>query len=312
MAIKNAYNSKNLALNRFDDGNPKEMWFTEGQDFVTSERKNSPYDVNIFKVITKAIEEGLIVISAENLNDVDIQEGDRITITGSGTTVDPWIITADVQTMTATEIIDAINAEVGYSSWINEAITLLDEDDFTSDSDTQGATQQSIKAYVDAQVASGGVPFIKQKLGKAKLYARQDTVAYTLSNGVATFEIDNFGDISELNLIIDRADDAVSGQTFELIIKYLDNAVNTWDPASGNNPEDHDLYIPQYRIYDATLTIPLVARQEFVDASSGNAQNPIVPKFEFGNGEVRFKFDNSIGPWMATNRIMIQLQFARI
>ena len=36
-------------------------------------------------------------------------------------------------------------------------VTLLDEDNMVSDSDTDGATQQSIKAYVDAQVAGGDV-----------------------------------------------------------------------------------------------------------------------------------------------------------
>lgn len=43
--------------------------------------------------------------------------------------------------------------------WIAKAsgVTLLDEDDMTSDSDTQGATQQSIKAYVDNNAGSGGL-----------------------------------------------------------------------------------------------------------------------------------------------------------
>jgi len=41
--------------------------------------------------------------------------------------------------------------QIDYDKLINDE--LLDEDDLTSDSDTQGATQQSIKAYVDASVS---------------------------------------------------------------------------------------------------------------------------------------------------------------
>lgn len=308
----NLFNSGRLALNRLEDGTPREIWITEGQDFTSIERDNSPYDVNIYKAIERAIEEGIIQISAGDALGVDIQEGDRITITGNGLPEDPWIISADDQSMTAAEIIAAITLELGYSSWSDENPVLLDEDDMSSNSDTAGATQQSIINYVQTVLANNGLLHTKQKIGKAKFHAKPGTVSYNLSNGISTFEIAEYGDISELNLIIDRADDAVNGQTYEVVIKFMDSTVNTWDPASGQNPEDHDLYIPDYRIYDATLTIPLVARQEFVDASSGNAQNPIVPKFEFGNGEVRFKFDNTIGPWMATNRIMIQFNFARI
>lgn len=308
----NLFNSGNLALNRLDDGTPREIWITEGQDFTSKERKNAPYDVNIYKAIERAIEEGIIQISAGDAIGVDIEAGDNIVITGNGTPADPWIISGIDQTQDAPSIIASITSELGYDTWSDENTVLLDEDDMSSNSDTAGVTQQSLVTYVNNLLSNNGLLFTKQKMGKAKFHAKPDSVTYTLVNGVSTFTIDEFGDIAELNLIIDRASDAVNGQTYDIIIKYLDNSVNTWDPASGNNPEDHDLYIPDYRIYDATLTIPLVARQEFVDASSGNAQNPIVPKFEFGNGEVRFKFDNTIGPWMSTNRIMIQFNFARI
>ena len=47
------------------------------------------------------------------------------------------------------------------SNWIvaddtDTTLTLLDEDDFASDSDTQAPTQQSVKAYVDANSGGGG------------------------------------------------------------------------------------------------------------------------------------------------------------
>lgn len=52
---------------------------------------------------------------------------------------------------------DTVNltiAQVGIQGEPGASVTLLDEDDFASDSNTQGATQQSIKAYVDASSAS--------------------------------------------------------------------------------------------------------------------------------------------------------------
>jgi len=64
------------------------------------------------------------------------------------------IITAD-QTQTLTN--KTLTAPVITSGVLNTAVSgtaVLDEDDLVSDSDTQIATQQSIKAYVDAQVTA--------------------------------------------------------------------------------------------------------------------------------------------------------------
>lgn len=53
-------NLNQLALNRFDNDIPREMWFTEGADFVSVKPKLHPYDVNIYKAIEYAIQEGII------------------------------------------------------------------------------------------------------------------------------------------------------------------------------------------------------------------------------------------------------------
>lgn len=53
-------NLNQLALNRFDNDIPREMWFTEGQDFQTVKPKLHPYDVNIYKAIEYAIQAGVI------------------------------------------------------------------------------------------------------------------------------------------------------------------------------------------------------------------------------------------------------------
>jgi hypothetical protein len=301
-----------LQRNVYPDGRPKEIWLTEKADYLSRQPKNSPWDIELYSTIQAAIETGDIDIDTI----AAITEGTNITITGAGTQEDPFVIngvpgSAD----TGEQIRDKLDAFFGDTIWRTH-VTLLDEDDFVSNSDTQAPTQQSVREYVDNSIANidlGNIEkYTKQKVGKAKFHAKPDSVIYVAEVGSTIIEIAEFGDISELNMIIDRAEDAINGSTYEITIRFADNTVNTWDPASGQNPEDHDLYIPEYRIYDATLTIPLVARQEFVDASSGNASNPIVPKFQFGNGQIKFKFDNTNGPWMATNRIMIQFNFARI
>jgi hypothetical protein len=53
-------NINNVALNRFDNDVPREMWFTEGPDFVSIKPKLAPYDINIYKAIEYAIQQGII------------------------------------------------------------------------------------------------------------------------------------------------------------------------------------------------------------------------------------------------------------
>lgn len=54
----------------------------------------------------------------------------------------------------ALDVAGDVNVSLGNTFKINGNNLLLDEDTMTSNSDTQGATQQSIKAYVDSQVLS--------------------------------------------------------------------------------------------------------------------------------------------------------------
>jgi len=90
--------------------------------------------------------------------------------------------------------------------WVGAEI--LDEDTFTSDSDTSLATQQSIKAYVDSAIgASAGVVSIEGLNGAIDLDANTgitlstsggDTITFsgtdatTSAKGVASFSSDNF------------------------------------------------------------------------------------------------------------------------
>ena len=93
-------NLKGLALNRFENDIPKEMWFEEGVNFLTKEPSLHPYAVNIYDCIEYAINEGVIVLDVEQSV---ITEGTDITITGTGTTADPYIINSTFA-ITAEEI----------------------------------------------------------------------------------------------------------------------------------------------------------------------------------------------------------------
>jgi hypothetical protein len=53
-------NLNQLALNRFNNDQPREMWFEEGQHFFTIKPKLSPYAINIYEAIDYAIEIGVI------------------------------------------------------------------------------------------------------------------------------------------------------------------------------------------------------------------------------------------------------------
>lgn len=65
-------------------------------------------------------------------------------------------ITLDQTGADTTQLYDAIVSII--NSLASAGVTLLDEDDMSSDSATDGATQQSIKAYVDNEIAAIPTP----------------------------------------------------------------------------------------------------------------------------------------------------------
>jgi hypothetical protein len=191
--------------------------------------------------------------------------------------------------------------EVGFGTFYYPIyLEPLDEDDFVSNSNENTATQQSIKAYVDNQLS---VP-TKQKTGKAQFFAKPASTVYTLLNGVGTFDVTSFGDLKSASILVDKVADSLN-DNFTLVIKHLDNTVNTWTPDATGSTE-HDLYIPQFHIYNALTTRGPLFAQELSDKSS-DTSNGIVPEIEFGNGEVRFLFKSSAAVWSGSQRILIQL-----
>lgn len=80
--------------------------------------------------------------------DATAQAAVTVTIPDLGGVAQDWVFTAEAQTLTNKTLTSAV-LNTGVSG-----TAVLDEDAMGSDSDTQVATQQSIKAYVDTQVAT--------------------------------------------------------------------------------------------------------------------------------------------------------------
>jgi hypothetical protein len=185
-------------------------------------------------------------------------------------------------------------------------LDLLDEDDFVSDSNVQGATQQSVKAYVDAN-NGGSTAFVKSKIGntsKAQIHSDPTSaITYNVTSNIGTLTIPAFGDISSATIPIISGTDYTASGDFTLVIKYSDNSVNTWSTGSIT---DFDLYVPQFKFYDIGSQIAF----QTGNMNGLNAQSDAVdPTVEFGNGEVRFVFTNA-SSWGGFPQMFIQLQFA--
>lgn len=89
----------------------------------------------------------------------------------------------------ALDVAGDVNVSLGNTFKINGANFLLDEDAMTSNSDTQGATQQSIKAYVDSQ-SSDLTVFAKGFIDTSNNVSRSTNItssSYSSSNFTITF-----------------------------------------------------------------------------------------------------------------------------
>jgi hypothetical protein len=197
--------------------------------------------------------------------------------------------------------------EAGYGTFHYPVYSpLLDEDDMSSDSAEFAPTQQSVKAYVDAN-SGGSTAFVKSKIGntsQAQIHSDPTSaITYNVTSNIGTLTIPAFGDISSATIPIISGTDYTASGDFTLVIKYSDNSVNTWSTGSIT---DFDLYVPQFKFYDIGSQIAF----QTGNMNGLNAQSDAVdPTVEFGNGEVRFVFTNA-SSWGGFPQMFIQLQFA--
>lgn len=125
------------------------------------------------------------------------------------------IDTASTQTLTS----KTINSPVLNTSVSGTAI--LDEDDMSSDSATQLATQQSIKAYVDASAGGSGSAAVWSNLNGTGTIAERDSynvTSYT-DNGTGDYTITIANDMANTNYAV-----LATGNYLSAIERHLYNA----------------------------------------------------------------------------------------
>jgi hypothetical protein len=110
------------------------------------------------------------------------------------------------------------------SAVLNTAVSgsaILDEDDLSSNSATQLATQQSIKAYVDAQVTASDLDFQADSGGALSIDLDSETMTFTGGTG-----IDTSGSGNAVTFAIDSTVATLTG-TQTLTNKTINTASNT-------------------------------------------------------------------------------------
>src|SRR6056300_1112577 len=114
----------------------------------------------------------------------------ELTLTAGDPTADRTITLPDTtDTLVGKATIDTLTNKTLTSAVLNTAVSgtaILDEDNMASDSATQLATQQSIKAYVDAQVTASDLDFQGDSGGALSIDLDSETMTFTGGTGIDT------------------------------------------------------------------------------------------------------------------------------
>ena len=116
--------------------------------------------------------------------------GTGIASTGSGNTV-TFAIDSTVTTLTGTQTLTnkTLTTPTITSGVLNTAVSgtaFLDEDDMNSNSATKLASQQSIKAYVDAQITAQDLDFSADSGGALSIDLNSESMTFTGGTGIDT------------------------------------------------------------------------------------------------------------------------------
>lgn len=167
-----------------------------------------------------------------------------------------------------------------------------------------GTDRLSVTAIKDIPVV---VEHVKQTTNKAMIHAEPGSTTYSVSGGVGTLSIDDFGDISHASIIVDKSTDALNG-AFTLNIDFVDNSVNTWDVSGGVDFTQHDLYVPQFRFFDVGATALMIA--ELGDKSSDQTNGVFPSTISWSAGVLSITFASGTS-FDSISQMLIELNFPK-
>ncbi len=171
-----------------------------------------------------------------NTNEIEVSVDDSTielsSTSGSGTVriKDSGVILSKMANLPDMKVIGNVSG----GSATPSAVSILDEDNMSSDSSTSLATQQSIKAYVDSQITSQDLDFQGDSGGAQSIDLDSETLTLTGGTG-----IDTTGSSNTITFAIDSTVATLTGSQ-TLTNKTLSSATLTNNPvftdtSSGNN-----------------------------------------------------------------------------
>ena len=253
-----------------------------------------------------------LTFSAAEINVIDgdtsatattIADADRVVLNDDGTMVQAAVTDLDTYFSATTK---TLTNKTLTSPVLNTGISgtaIKDEDDMTSDSATHLATQQSIKAYVDATVKTeeeiedfvGGMLTGNTETLITVTYEDSDgTIDFVVDNNLANYDNSSSGFITATltqEQVEDYAGAMFTGNTETLITATYDDSDGTIDLVVDNDLSNYDNSSSGF--ITATLTQEQV--EDYSGAMfSGNTETLITATYDDGTGKINLVVDNDL------------------
>lgn len=269
-------------------------------------------DAGVMPAADKVKSDFITITQAVNLDNVENGFLDIITLTGLPA------FTTDLGTFTGSTIADnsdlvtalqaletAVEAATGATN-LSVGTTTATTVDINSDTGTNvtlpaaTTSDAGILSATDKTKLDNLKEYLEIDDGKSKMWAVSGTSLDNTTQGIFEYTMAEFGDISSLSLAIERTTDSKGSGDLDIIFKFSDNSVNTWQ--AGDTITDFDLFVPQFACYNWSATLISV-----------NSMTPVVidPEVTFGSGEVQLRFLDSSN-YGSISRVLFVFNFPSI